>query len=189
MQQKYIYLIFTNTGTWLSKLIHLVSYIKYPHISISFDNRFTEMYSFGRINPNNPFSGGFVVENLHEGIFRKFSGCNCIIYRIRISEDQYSSLRGLISNFLREKDRYGYNFIGLFGILFNKPLKRKYRYFCSQFVSEMLINCNILKCDKIPELISTNELFMIENKEIIYEGFVNQYLPDVKRIPDVALQY
>jgi hypothetical protein len=56
--------------------------------------------------------------------------------------------------------------------MLNKPLGRKKHYFCSQFVSEILIKSKIFQCDKSPELIKTNELFSIHNKEIIYEGFL-----------------
>ena len=68
MNNKYIYLVLTKTGTWLSKLICTFSQIKYAHSSISFDGSFTKMYSFGRTNSDNPFSGGFVEESLFEGV-------------------------------------------------------------------------------------------------------------------------
>ena len=54
-------------------------------------------------------------------------------------------------------------------------MKRKYRYFCSQFISEILINSNVFKSQKAPELISVKELLAIENKEMIYKGFVYDF--------------
>jgi len=173
-QQKDIYLIFTKTGTWLSKLISTFSQIKYAHASISFDNSFTKMYSFGRTDPDNPFSGGFVEENLYEGVYKNLPGCECLIYSVRVTEEQYFSLQKQVEKFLREKENYKYNFIGLFGILLNKPIKRPNHYFCSQFVSEILINSNVLYNEKVPELIKTDELFSIEDKEFIYEGFITE---------------
>lgn len=173
MNDRYIYLIFTKTGTWLSKLIYLFARIKYAHSSISFDNSFTKMYSFGRTNPEDPFSGGFVVENLYEGVYRKYSECECMIYRVRITEKQYCMLEKQIDHFLKEQKKYKYNFLGLLGVLLKRPIKRENRYFCSQFVSEILMNSHVFKCRKVPELICTNELLMIENKEMIYEGFLN----------------
>jgi hypothetical protein len=172
MSDKYIYLVFTKTGTWLSKLIYIFSNIKYAHTSISFDNSFTQMYSFGRINPDNPFSGGFVEENLYEGVYKKFTKCECMIYRVKVTEEQYDSLREQVNKFAIERNNLKYNFLGLFGVLLNKPLGRKKHYFCSQFVSEILLESNVFHCEKSPELIKTNELFSIKNKEIIYEGFL-----------------
>ncbi|WP_032123447.1 hypothetical protein [Clostridium amazonitimonense] len=175
MNDKYIYLVFSKTGTWLSKMINLITSIKYAHSSISLDNSFKKMYSFGRINPNNPFLGGFVEENLHEGVYKKFTHSECLIYKVKVTEEQLESLKNEIDTFSKEKNKYRYNFLGLFFVLLNLPIKRKCYYFCSQFVSEALIKSNIYKSDKTPELIKTTDLFSINNKEIIYEGPINKY--------------
>ncbi len=174
MNHKYIYLVFSKTGTWLSSLLSIFSETKFVHSSISFDISFTEMYSFGRTNPNNPFSGGFARESLHSGVYKRFKGSECTIYRVKVTEKQYYSLKKDVEKFLEEKDKYRYNFLGLFGILLDKPIKRKYYYFCSQFVSEILIKNNVYKSKKPPELIKTSDLLLIDNKEIIYEGFINE---------------
>lgn len=174
MNKKYIYLVFTRTGTWLSRLISIFSDIKYPHASLSFDDEFTEMYSFGRRNPNNPISGGFAVENLLGGVFKKYSNCECLIFRIKVSEEQYASLQRYVGDFSKEKDKYRYNFLGLCSVPLNMPIKRKNYYFCSQFVSEALIKSNVLTLDKAPELTRTDDLYTIKNMEIVYEGFLNE---------------
>lgn len=172
MREKYIYLIFTKTGTWLSRLISIFSDIKYAHSSISFDNSFTRMYSFGRTNPDNPFSGGFVEENLHEGVYKKFTSCESMICKVKVTEEQYHALQKEIARFEAQKENLKYNFLGLFGAWFKKPLGRKDYYFCSQFVSEVLMNSNIFHCDKSPELVRTDELYEIANKEVIFEGYL-----------------
>lgn len=174
MNNKYIYLIFSKTGTWLSRLISAFSDIRYPHASLSFDCDFTEMYSFGRINPNNPFSGGFVVENLHGGVFSRSASCECMILRIKVTEKQYLALQKYVEEFVQEKGKYKYNFLGLYAILLNKTLKRKNYYFCSQFISEALMKSNVLESDKTPELTRTDDLYTIKNREILFEGFVNE---------------
>jgi hypothetical protein len=173
MGKRNIYLIFSKTGTWLSRLISLFIEGKYVHASISLDNSFSQMYSFGRVNPSNPFSAGFVEENLYEGVYKKFSRCECLIYRVETTEDQYNILKEEIKRFSKEKYKYRYNFLGLFGVLFNKHFERENYYFCSQFVSEVLIKTSIYNTDKKPELIKTDDLISIENKEIIYEGYIN----------------
>ncbi|MEW9096766.1 MAG: hypothetical protein AB2417_16955 [Clostridiaceae bacterium] len=175
MSNKYIYLIFTRTGTWLSQAIGVFSETKYVHASVSFDSSFRKMYSFGRTNPNNPFSGGLVEESLYGGVYRKFRRSECLIYRVPVTEEQYNSLKKEVEIFLTEKQKYRYNFLGLFGVLLNKPFKRRNYYFCSQFVSEVLIKSNIYNPHKVPELVRADDLFEIGNKEFIYEGFINDY--------------
>lgn len=181
MEQKNIYLVFTKTGTWLSRLIILFSHLKYPHASLSLDDSFTKMYSFGRINPNNPFSGGFVEEDFTKGVYKKFSACQCLIYKVPVTAEQFILLKKEIGQFVRESKRYRYNFLGLLSLLVNCPLKMKNRYFCSQFVAEMLIKSGIFQSEKVPELIRTDELYKIPNQEVFYEGSIRDFVSSKRR--------
>ena len=131
------------------------------------------MYSFGRINPNNPFSGGFVEEDFAKGVYKKFPGCQCLIYKVAITEQQLSLLKQEIQAFVGDRKRYRYNFIGLLSLLVNRPLRIRNRYFCSQFVAEVLIKSGIFQSEKVPELIRTDELYEIPNQEVFYEGLIN----------------
>lgn len=177
MNYKNIYLVFSKTGTWLSQAINLFSDTKYVHTSLSFDPTFEEMYSFGRINPDNPFSGGLVKENIHKGVYKKFSQSECLIYKVKITEEQYYNLKETLEGFLKNQNQYRYNFIGLFGVLLNMPIKRKNHYFCTQFVSELLIRSKICHFDKSPELMRPADLFKINNKEVYYQGLINNNNP------------
>lgn len=174
MSYKYIYLVFSKTGTWLSRALNVFSETKYVHASLSFDDSFTKMYSFGRTNPDNPFSGGFVEENLYDGVYKKFSKSECLIYRVRVSEEQYDNLKETVEEFMKDKEKYRYNFLGLFAILLNTPIKRKNRYFCTQFVSEVLIKGSVHEFNKVPELMKTDDLFSINNKDFFYEGYTSK---------------
>ncbi len=187
MEKKYIYLVFTKTGTWLSRAIATFSDMKYVHASISFDETFTKMYSFGRKNPNNPFSGGFVEENLKGGVYKKFTDARCLIYKVKVTPLQYDSLKHELSKFQNEAEKYHYNLLGLLGAKFGIPLKRKHHYFCSQFVSEILINSKVYDIDKEPELIAPDDLYSMENLELLYEGFITLYehQPEPITIPQV----
>lgn len=179
MDSKYIYLVFTKTGTWLSRLIATFSDMKYVHASISFDDTFTKMYSFGRTNPDNPFSGGFVEEDLKGGVYQKFTEARCLICKVRVTRLQYDSLKVELMKFQNEADKYHYNLIGLVGAKFGIPVKRRHHYFCSQFISEILINSKIYDMDKEPELVSPLDLYSIENMEILYEGYASLYTEDL----------
>ncbi len=175
MDYIHVYLIFSKTGTWLSRALNIFSDTKYVHASISFDDSFSKMYSFGRTNPSNPFSGGFVEENLFGGVYKNNPLSECIIYKVKITNKQYDCLLKEVQLFQSEKDKYRYNFLGLFGVLVNRPLKRKDHYFCTQFVSEILIKSEIYYTQKIPELIRPSDLFLIRNKELIYEGLITNH--------------
>ena len=188
MESYYIYLVFTKTGTWLSRVIATFSDMKYVHASISFDDSFTRMYSFGRRNPDNPFSGGFVEENLKGGVYQKFTESRCLIYKVKVTELQYYSLKEELAKFQNEADKYHYNLIGLVGAKLGIPLKRKHHYFCSQFISEILINSKIYDIDKEPELISPDDLYSVENMELLYEGFISMYNGEPNLVMNPALK-
>ena len=52
---KQIYIVLTHTGTALSTIIKYYTKDEFSHVSISLDEELEEMYSFGRLNPYNPF--------------------------------------------------------------------------------------------------------------------------------------
>lgn len=171
-QDKYIYLVFSNTYTWLARALKYFQPSKYVHTSIGFTEDFSEIYSFGRTQPNNPFSGGFVKENLYDGVYKMNKQSSCQIFRIPVTDEQYEGLKKDIEYFYAHRHEYRYNFIGLFGVLFNRPIKRQKHYFCSQFIYKLLNKHHIFDLDKQPELVQTIDLMGIENKALIYEGLI-----------------
>ena len=174
MNKRSIYLVFSRTGTWLSRSIGFVTQTEYPHVSLSLDLSFNKMYSFGRIEPDNPFSGGLTIENIHSGVFQKSPKTRCLIYRLDITEEQFNTLQREINIFYNSNINYRYNFIGLFGVLVDKPIHRNNHYFCSQFITTLLKRSNIWNSPKIPELTSPTDLMKIPNKTKIFEGFIKE---------------
>lgn len=175
MTKKKIYLVFSNTGTILSKCINYYTKDKYVHVSLSFDDTFEKMYSFGRIFPSNPFIGGLVKENLRDGVYKKFQNSQCVIYKIEVTNKQYLLLRNELNLFLQDQKKYRYSLLGLIGVVINKPIKRNNRYFCSEFISHLLIKSEIYDSDKIPSLIKPSDLLNINDKEFVYEGLTYNY--------------
>lgn len=175
MEETCIYLVFSRTGTWLSRSIGAVTRSNYTHVSLSFDSNFDNMYSFGRLNPNNPFSGGLTKENLQKGVFKKSPNCKCLIYKVPVTETQLVALKKELDHYitLNNEAKYKYNFLGLFAVLMDKPIKRKRHFFCSQFIALLLIKSTIWESPKVPELTRPTDLILISEKEIFYEGLVN----------------
>ena len=175
MNTKTIYLVFTRTGTWLSNVIYWFTSDEYVHVSISFDKTFSEMYSLGRKNPRNPFSGGLVKENIHDGVFKNFSNSKCLIYKLDVTETQFNTLKQSIDFHYNQREKYRYNFLGLLALHLNIPLKRDDYYFCSEFISELFIESGIHTTTKLPQFMKPLDLLEIPNKEFIYEGYINEY--------------
>ena len=172
---KNIYLVFSFTGTVLSRIIKKTTKDSYAHVSICIDGDFEKMYSFGRKHPSNPIWAGLVIENLFDGVFKNFKNSQCLIYKLTITETQFSRLQEELDKFMGEQKKYKYNFAGLITLKFNKALSRKYHYFCSQFVSELLQKSDILTLKKSPALVKPSELINIENKVFIFEGSISDF--------------
>jgi hypothetical protein len=170
-----IYILLSHSGSIFSKLINIFSKAIYTHVSIALDKELNELYSFGRINPYNPIIGGFVKEDIVNGTYGRFPKTTCALYSLEIDEEQYKKLKSELEKFKKEKDKYGYNLLGVMSAAFNFPLRRKYKYFCSQFVSEVLLNSGIKLIDKNPSLTAPIDFRSCEELEMIYEGYLKKY--------------
>jgi hypothetical protein len=171
---KYIYLVFSKTGTWLSRSISVITKCDYTHVALSFDENFDNMYTFGRLNPKNPFLGGFTTESLYSGVY-KSSKVKCLIYKIPVTNNQLNLLKKELNQYLNSDTKYGYNFIGLFGVLVDKPIKRHDRYFCSQFVTTLLEKSTIWQSPKGADLTRPMDLKTITNKKVVYQGSAHEF--------------
>ncbi|PXW92109.1 hypothetical protein DES38_103125 [Streptohalobacillus salinus] len=167
-----IYLLFLSTGTLLSKTIDLYTGTSLNHVSIALDPELSQVYSFGRKRPYNPFIGGFVKESVTLPFFTR---SNCAIYQLDISEDEYQQLVAQILLIESTKHLYRYNFLGLFGVAINKELKREHAYFCSQFVATMLQRCGVYNQAKSPGLIRPQDLRDWHLLDLVYEGPLKDY--------------
>ncbi|MBD7913130.1 MULTISPECIES: hypothetical protein [Clostridium] len=186
MEKSNIYLVFSRTGTWLSRSIKVITNSEYTHVALSLDSNFDNMYTFGRLNPNNPFYAGLTIENLHDGVYKKSSSCESLIYKIPVSKDQLDTLIDELNKYYYSDIKYKYNFLGLFAVLLDKPWKRSRHYFCSQFVTELLIKSSIWDSPKLPELTRPTDLVHIDNKEIIFQGSTNEISTIVNNLSPIA---
>jgi Orthopoxvirus protein of unknown function (DUF830). len=171
-RDKEIYVLLTDTGTVLTKIIR--TYTKDPlnHASIAFDADLNEVYSFGRKNPSNPFFAGFVRENVRGPFFEESM---CALYRIKVSQSAYNAIRAQIQHFLQYQDMYKYNLIGMLGVIFNIEWERRYAYFCSQFVATVFDRSGVRLVDKSPLLVTPGDLQQTRHMELIYHGKLHAY--------------
>ena len=176
MREKKVYILLTDTGTLFTKTIKLYTGTPYNHASIAFDENLKEVYSFGRKRPTNPFIGGFVKENIKEGLFKN---ATCAVYSLTNNEKEYNSMRRYIKQIEAEKEKYRYNLIGLFAVMLNKRLNRKNAFFCSQFVASVLKKSDSIDFSIPPSLVTPHDLQLVEKSELIYQGMLKDYKQDI----------
>lgn len=168
---KKIYIVLTHTGTMLSKIIKTYTKDEFSHVSISLDNQLEEMYSFGRLNPYNPFWGGFVHEYIDKGTFKRFYKTQSKIYEIEINDNQYKDLKKIINNI--ELKSYKFNVIGLFAAGFNRKIKKEKSFYCAEFIKYLINKSNI--DIKLPEVIKPEDFNNIEKGRVVYKGLLREY--------------
>ena len=169
-----IYIVLTHTGTVLSRSIKIFTRNTYTHASISLDKNMEKMYSFGRLNPYNPFVGGFVKEGINIGTFKRFKNTITEIYSLEITKEEYNKLEEIILKFVENKKAYKFNFIGLVLAGINKKYKRKNKFYCSQFVREIIEKSEI-KIENISKVIKPEDFRKLESLELEYRGLLRLY--------------
>lgn len=175
--EKTIYIVLTDTGTVLSKMIGMYTGNGLNHASIAFDEGLTEMYSFGRKYQSNPFIAGFVKENATSRIFQ---GANCVIYSCQVNEGEFERIRNKIRYIEKHKEQYRYNFIGLFGVAMNRGINRERAFFCSQFVATVMNEGDSPLFAVSPSLVQPRHFTEAACLQEVYEGDLQSYL-DMKR--------
>lgn len=170
-----IYIMLSYTGTILSRIVKICTQKEYSHISIALDLEFDELFSFGRINPRNPFSGGFIKEEIDSGTYKLFGNTRCAIYSMKVTKEQHDKLKIFIEDFKEEQDAYRFNLVGMLGALVRKPINRDYHYFCSQFVGKGLLNAGIHDFKKDIGLLKPIDFLQMPGLTSEYEGKLADY--------------
>lgn len=176
MCQQHIYILLTDTGTLLNRTIKLYTKAPYNHVSLSFDSDLRNMYSFGRKTPRNPLNGGFVKEDVLNGMYKYFPNTKCALYQIPVTKKQIKKLRREVHKFEQNPNDYSYNAKGFINVIRNMPDQKEDSFFCSQFVSEVLKRAGIVLFDKCTSLVTPEDFRQCEAFTRLYEGSLYYYV-------------
>ncbi len=170
---KQIYIVLTHTGTTLSKIIRSCTKDEFSHSSISLDRELKEMYSFGRLNPYNPFWGGFVHEGIDCGTFKRFQATWANVYALTVEDEQYQQIQSIIHYIEATKALHNFNVIGLFAVGIHKRIHSDHAFYCAEFVKYVLEQAGI--GTNLPELIRPESFKQLANIKLVYQGKLKDY--------------
>lgn len=173
MNEKKIYIVLTQTYTTIARIIKSITKDKYSHASISLDIKCNNMYSFGRKYIYFPFYGIFLKEDLRKGLFIRNKNALVVIYEIKVTKKQYNKIKDKIKEI--ELNNKGYNIIGLLLAHFRVKLHRR-KYYCSEFVYEVLSNKEIEIYNKENTLFRPEKLITNNKFVKIFEGKIRDYI-------------
>ena len=172
---KKIYIILAHTGTILSTIIRYWTKDEFSHVSIALDAELEQMYSFGRLNPYNPFWGSFVHEHINKGTFKRFKKTKAEVYSLFVTDEQYEKAKKTIEYFNNNKQKYKFNILGLACVSINKKIIRKNYFYCAEFVKHILKVIGITEVNQLPEIIRPQNFKQLQGLRLEYEGFLINY--------------
>lgn len=176
---KKIYIVLTHTGTNLSKIIKYYTKNEFSHVSIALDKELKQMYSFGRVNPYNPFWAGFVHEEINKGTFKRFEKTLAQIYSLDVTENQYKIISNQINKIQKNSKKYKFNILGLLAVALNKKIHLKHSFYCAEFVKYLLEKSGIET--NLPEIIKPEDFKKLKGVKKQYMGELRKYKLDELR--------
>lgn len=130
-----IYVLLTDTKTGFSKISRLVTGDPYNHVSLTFDEEFSEIYTYALVN-NNGLKGGLKLEDRE--VLR---GSRYSLYRIDATKEAYEIVREKVREIERTPQLTRYNHLGLINAIFKKDIFKSedtMKMICSEFVLSIL---------------------------------------------------
>jgi len=172
---KNLYIVLSQSGAITSKILKFFTGDEFNHVSISLSSTLDKMYSFGRINPNNPFVGGFVEEGKDFGTFKKYHKTIAMVLELTVTNQQFNSIKYFINYFVEHKKEFKYNYFGVLCALFKMNYRNRRRFYCSQFVKVCLSVFNVENASELPRVVKPIDFLQLKNKNIVYKGLLKNY--------------
>lgn len=165
-EEKTIYILLTRYTDFSSRLFQLLTRSSYTHASVGLDEK--KFYSF--------VTKGFRIEKpLSYPTFRK-KEIPCELYSMQISTSEYQSVRRALEAFTGNPEQYRYSWMGLLLCMINVSHHFRNRFFCSQFVAEMVA------CGGQSSLCLPDDFRFMRNTSLSFRGTVRE-LPSYFGVP------
>lgn len=165
---RYINILLTRYPGVTSKIFRMFTGDYFTHASIGVSDTDGIFYSF--------VTKGFRIEvPKKHPTFRK-KDVLCGLYRIKVSEDVYKKAKNMLETYARQFDKYKYTRIGLVFGLFQITYKLRNRYFCSQFVLEVLEHAEVIRLSKDSSLYLPDDFMKINELDLYYRGTLRELI-------------
>lgn len=170
-----IYVVISQTGTILSRLLKLFTRDEYNHSSVALDGDLKRMYSFGRMWAYYPFYGGFVTESPDFGTFKRFKNTRAVVLSFDVTYENWHKIRKKINAMLESPKSYKYNYFGVYFAAVNIVHRSKNKYYCSEFVRDILIEAGVDEAKALPDIIKPVQFIDMSDSNKVYCGKLCDY--------------
>lgn len=169
---KTLYIFLSRTDSIVSKIVRLFTKTDYTHASLAFDEELVLLYSSARKRGVKMFPAGPCQESLYRGFFGRDAHTPCVLYALEVSEEAYNKAKEEIDFFMKNIDDYKFSVLGVAACKFGIKAKRKNKFFCSEFVAEILTRSGAITLPKEPCLTHPRDYQSLPNVKKLYEGTI-----------------
>lgn len=168
MKKRKIFILLTAYFGVVPEMLKIITRFKYNHVSIGLEEDKNTFYSFVK--------SGFIVEKINRYIKPTREPFPCQLYEMEVNNSVYKKIKRTLNGFVRHKKSFQYNKLGVILSLLKIPYKRKYHYFCSQFVAKVLKDNNLLSSKKDSLLYFPKDFLKLPDIELKFEGNHKSFL-------------
>ncbi len=148
-EMRSVTVLLTRYTDLMSRCVCILTRGVYSHASISIDEAEEEYYSFN--------FKGFVREFPKKKVSSKRSN-ESVILRFQIPDSSYRIIEDEIAYFQSNRERFSYSRIGVMLCFVHIPHKFSNKYFCSQFIAEVLNKASMVDLKKKESLYFPSQL-------------------------------
>ena len=171
---KSLYIFLTRTESIVSKIVHFFTNDTYTHSAIAFDRELVDIYSSARKNGINMFPAGPCREHLDRGFYARVGKTPCAIYELKVTDEVYDRAKDEVDWFMQHQDDFKFSALGIIACKFGVAWQRKNKYFCSQFVAEILRRSGAAELPKINCLMRPSDYMILDGLTKIFEGDIGE---------------
>lgn len=170
-QEKVIYLLLSRFYNPGAKIIEIMTGCYYSHTSIGLSEDMNTFYTF--------VVKGFLIEDLNRYANKENFILPCQLYEIVVTEEEYDRIKRILRFYVKNRHKFAYTQFGLAMALMRIPFKRKYKYFCSEFVAEVLKRSKVMKFKRPTSICMSKHLLKDKQAKKIYEGNVRSLVQEL----------
>lgn len=174
-KNKYILVMLTKYPDTFSTIFRKVARWKYTHVSIGLED--TEQRYFSIVRK------GFRVDDFRKHPTAKKQEVPCELYRIPVSDNVFEKVEEALEYHSGNSKYYKYSYFGLFLCMMRISMKKKNRYFCSQFVAEILEYAKVLNLGKHSSLFLPDDFQRISELHLVFKGTLKNLMNAGSLIP------
>ena len=164
-----IYIVLSSGNSFAKRAYRMLTDFAYDHVSVSFNENLSVMYSFAKIHLDVPVAGGFVAE--YPSRFIAEGGDVPVrIFAYEVTEEEYMRVRDVIRRMMTHPQIYSYNIYDKAASVVGGSFSLRRCYTDLSFV------CRLLRLGRIKTI---KELDFVLRPCMIYDGTLNERVVSV----------